>query len=233
MTDQVIPTERLEIYLNSRRLIVGLLVGAFFSLAILLVGVVFSLYMFNTHTNIMTLAAPPLPRMSPDRTVFACILLFYLVDALVIAGYYLVMWRYYRRKNPVVILSKEGIEIDFLAAHIGLIYWNEISEVRAYSVIHQYVGIVPNDLNTLVRRLGGKHSRQIRLNEAFARLQRRFGMFGAPINLPAGYLSTSADQLLEAINTYRATSNDSAAFLNSPTIAISDAWPPAPTQPVE
>ncbi len=135
-----------------------------------------------------------------------------------------------KQAKPIVILSSDGITVDTLGTHLGLIYWHEIEEVRAYNLIYRHVGIVPKNSGALAQRLGKKQSWLFSLNAACVPLYKPFGIFVAPINIPQVYLPITADELLAHILTYQsAYGQENNGF--HPGIGLSEVegvWPPAP-----
>jgi hypothetical protein len=107
-----------------------------------------------------------------------------------------------RQRFPIVTISHEGLNIHTVATQIGLLRWDEIAEVRTYTFIYRYVGIVPRDLNGLSRRVGSG-AILLRLNSWCIPLYRLFGIFIAPINIPQEYLPMTADELADRIRAYR------------------------------
>ncbi len=124
-----------------------------------------------------------------------------------------------RQNRPLITLSPEGLIIHTVATQIGLLRWDEIGEVRTYTFIYRYVGIVPRDPAALYRRLGSR-SLLLRLNSWCVPLYRLFGQFIAPINIPQEYLPMSADELATLIRDHRP--------MDPPTPAAAGVWPPAP-----
>lgn len=144
---------------------------------------------------------------------------------------YWVQVRSFRKQaKPIVTLSSEGIAVDTLATHLGLIYWSEIEEVRSYTLIYRYVGIVPKNSAALAQRLGKKQSLLMSMNAVCVPLYKPFGIFAAPINIPQVYLPITVDELVAHIRTYQAAYQEEAnqfhPGLGLP--AIEGAWPPPP-----
>ncbi len=129
-----------------------------------------------------------------------------------------------KQSKPIVTLNQEGITVDTMATHIGLIRWDEIKEIRAYNFIYRYVGIVPKDTSALCRRVGAKASWVIRLNDWCIPLYKPFGIFIAPINIPQVYLSITVDELMRTIEAYRL------AYAPLPSYGPTQegVWPPPP-----
>ena len=135
-----------------------------------------------------------------------------------------------KQAKPIVTLSSDGIAVDTQATHLGLIYWSEIEEIRSYTLIYRYVGIVPKNSAALAQRLGKKQSWLMSMNAACVPLYKPFGIFTAPINIPQVYLPITADELLAHIRTYQAAyqekANQSHTGLGLP--AAERVWPPPP-----
>lgn len=116
---------------------------------------------------------------------------------------YVIMARAHKKqKKPIVVLSAEGITVDTTATHVGLIRWEEIAEVRSYTLIYRYVGIVPENTGALCRRLGGSRSWLLQINALCIPLYKMLGVFVAPINIPQVYLPVTVDELTARIHTY-------------------------------
>lgn len=124
-----------------------------------------------------------------------------------------------RQNRPLITLSPEGLLIHTVGTQIGLLRWEEIGEVRTYTFLYRYVGIVPRDPVALYRRLGSR-SLLLRLNSWCVPLYRLFGQFIAPINIPQEYLPMSADELATLIRERRP--------LDPPPPVAAGVWPPAP-----
>lgn len=143
---------------------------------------------------------------------------------------YLVMARSYKKqKKPILTLSASGIEVDTTGTHLGLIYWNEIEEIRSYTCIYRFVGIVPKNTTALCQRLGMRRAWLVQLNAACIPLYKPFGLFIAPINIPQLHISLSADELLKHIQFYRAAYSRQCSLppgLDLP--SEEGVWPPPP-----
>lgn len=131
------------------------------------------------------------------------------------------------QKKPAVRLTPEGITVYSLGMQLGLIRWEEIAEIRAYTFIYRCVGIVLRDIGAVARRAKASSALVLRLNQFFIPLYQAFGIFVAPINIPQVYLSLSADELLARIKAYRAAY---AQALPRQT-ALPGVWPPPPIRP--
>lgn len=110
-----------------------------------------------------------------------------------------------RQTEPIVTLSPEGIETHSLWQHVGLLRWDEIEEIRAYTFLYRYVGITPRDMGAVCRRLGAGKAWMVWLNDWSIRLfYRPLRIYMAPINIPQEYLPITADELMEHICAYQA-----------------------------
>lgn len=128
-----------------------------------------------------------------------------------------------RQQLPIVILSPDGITVRTLGTQVGLIPWEEISEIRAYNLLYRFVGIVPRDSDGLCRRMGTIRALLLRLNSWVIPLYRLFGVFVAPINIPQEYLPITADELAARIGDYRASAPPPSAQRVQTSV-----WPPPP-----
>ena len=146
---------------------------------------------------------------------------------------YVVMARSHRKqKEPIVVLSSEGIRVDTTATHIGLIRWEEIEEVRSYTLIYRYVGIVPKNTNALCRRLGAGRSWMLQLNAFCIPLYKLIGVFVAPINIPQVYLPITVDELTARIRTYQEAYTLPLGYAPQAISEVADGstWPPPPAR---
>ena len=135
-----------------------------------------------------------------------------------------------KQAKPIVTLSSEGIMVDTQATHLGLIYWSEIEEIRSYTLIYRYVGIVPKNVNALAQRLGKKQLWLVSLNASCVPLYKLFGIFTAPINIPQIYLPITADELLAQIIIYQKAYHQQSSHLH-PGLGLPahlGTWPPPP-----
>lgn len=166
---------------------------------------------FAHHPN----PAHPVPPFLVTEFTFLpwCVLVFYF------AVYVFTLAMLMRQNRPLITLSPEGLIIHTVATQIGLLRWDEVGEVRTYTLIYRYVGIVPRDPAGLYRRLG-RRSLLLRLNSWCIPLYRLFGQFVAPINIPQEYLPMSADELATLIRDHRP--------FEPPPPAAAGVWPPAP-----
>lgn len=146
---------------------------------------------------------------------------------------YAVMARSHRKqKKPIVVLNAEGIAVDTTATHIGLIRWDEIEEVRPYTLIYRYVGIVPKNTSALCQRLDGGRSWMLQVNAFCIPLYKLLGIFVAPINIPQVYLSVTADELATRIRAYQEAHARPVAHAYGAAPHTSDGsiWPPPPAR---
>ena len=120
------------------------------------------------------------------------------------AGYVLGKKMHRARVHPVITITDEGLDIRSPFHDIGLVRWDEIAEVRAYTQLYRYVGIVPKDTKALCARLPRGKTRLIRINEGCRRwFYRPLRQFVAPINLAQENLPLKADDLVARINAFR------------------------------
>ena len=117
-------------------------------------------------------------------------------------------------------------------AHMGEMSWDEVGEVRCYTFLYRYVGVVPADTAALCRRLGPRRAWLLWMNAACIPLYKFFGLFVAPINIPQVYLPIPAEELASSIRSYQAAYGRPSAFgygqstpLEPPTEGT---WPPPP-----
>ena len=98
------------------------------------------------------LMPPPIPpAISTEFTALPwCVVVFYFV------AYVAAMAAIQRQNRPIVTLSPQGLTIHTVATQIGMLRWEEIGEVRTYTFIYRYVGIVPRDPKGLYHRLGSR-----------------------------------------------------------------------------
>jgi len=146
---------------------------------------------------------------------------------------YVVMARSHRKqKKPIVVLNADGIEVDTTATHLGLIRWDEIEEVRPYTFIYRYVGIVPKNTSALCRRLGAGRAWVVQLNAFCILLYNLLGIFVAPINIPQVYLPITIDELTARIRAYQEAHARAAANAYGTVLGTSDGniWPPPPSR---
>lgn len=146
---------------------------------------------------------------------------------------YVIMARAHKKQTkPIIVLSPEGITVDTTATHIGLIRWEEIEEVRSYTLIYRYVGIVPKNTDALCRRLGGSRSWLLQVNAFCIPLYKLIGVFVAPINIPQVYLPITVDELTARIHTYQEAYTVPPGFAPqaAPIVADGSIWPPPPAR---
>ena len=108
-----------------------------------------------------------------------------------------------KQAKPIVTLRAQGITVDTMATHIDELAWEDIAEVRCYTFIYRYVGIVPRDIFGLSRRLGVRRGWLLWMNGVNMPLYKALGMFFAPINIPQVYLPITADELSNGANVIR------------------------------
>lgn len=146
---------------------------------------------------------------------------------------YAVMARSHRKqKKPLVVLNAEGIAVDTTATHIGLILWDEIEEIRPYTFVYRYVGIVPKNTKALCQRLGGSRTWMLQVNAFCIPLYKLLGIFVAPINIPQVYLSVTADELATRIRAYQEAHVRPVvqAYAANPDTSDGSIWPPPPAR---
>ncbi len=208
--------ESLVIYPDKRKMFRRLNMRAVFILLPVVAGV-FVLFAFLRRLILPAIPNPahPVPPFIVTEFTFLpwCVLVFYF------AVYVFTLAVLQRQNRPLITLSPEGLIIHTVATQIGLLRWDEIGEMRTYTFIYRYVGIVPRDPTRLYRRLGSR-ALLLRLNSWCVPLYRLFGQFIAPINIPQEYLPMSADELARLIRDYRP--------LDLPPPAAAGVWPPAP-----
>lgn len=102
---------------------------------------------------------------------------------------------YRKQEEPVFTLTDEGIEIYGIATKVGLLRWEEIKEIRAYTYGYRYIGIIPKNTKALCRRLNPMTAFILRSNE----LLRYPAISLAQVNLPI-----SADEMVKRIQDFRA-----------------------------
>lgn len=103
----------------------------------------------------------------------------------------------FRLVNPLpsLVISDGGLFDNASAVGAGMLHWSEISEVKIYSFISQrYLGIVPKDLKSVLKRQGILKRWTMRLNQ---------GLVGAPFNIPEFMLPVKLEEILEAIDARR------------------------------
>ena len=208
MNETVFPLEEYVLFADQNKSVSGLNKRMlFFLLPLILLSFAFSHFLAS---GILTLF--------PWLLVGECALL------------YLVMIRSFKKqKKPIITLSARGIEVDTSGTHLGLIYWNEIEEIRNYTCIYRFVGIVPKNTTALCQRLGMRRAWLVQMNAACIPLCKPFGLFVAPINIPQLHISLSADELLKHIQFYRAAYTEQCNLppgLDLP--SAEGVWPPPP-----
>ena len=126
-----------------------------------------------------------------------------------------------KMRDPIIVLSSEGSSVSAQMTKIGLIRWDEIADIRCYTMIYRLIGIVPKDVRAMSKRLRGGQAILLWANVACIPLYRLVGIFLAPINIAQEHLPVSADEVLYRINSY-------AMALPRSTVADPAAWPPPP-----
>ena len=136
-----------------------------------------------------------------------------------------------RQVKPIVTLGPRGLAVDTMATHLGELSWDEVGEVRCYTMIYRYVGIVPRDTSALCRRLGPRRAWLLWMNAACIPLYRIFGIFLAPINIPQVYLPIRADELAATIRAYQVAYGPTRAGGRgeAPWQPEGGVWPPPPS----
>ncbi|MGO8670896.1 MAG: hypothetical protein ACLQVD_05990 [Capsulimonadaceae bacterium] len=125
------------------------------------------------------------------------------VVAVLYAILYAITVRYLRKQaEPIITLTPEGIVINSQMTKIGLLLWDEVVDIRTYTMIYRNLGIIPRDISNLCSRLGSKRGALLRMNASVIPLYRFFGIFVAPINIAQNHLPVTADEMLDRINRY-------------------------------
>jgi hypothetical protein len=95
------------------------------------------------------------------------------------------------RPSPAVVINHRGIVDNASALGVGLVPWENISELREYRFQNQvFLGIIPRDLDQILLKLPGWKRAAIRANL-------RLG--AAPMNIPQATLPMSVSELLREI----------------------------------
>ena len=95
--------------------------------------------------------------------------------------------------GPAIVINAKGIVDNSSGVSVGFIAWDEIAEVREYTVANQtFLGIVPKDLDTLVARQPKWKRRMIRAN---------LKLGAAPVNIPQSVLGVKVSDLVREIET--------------------------------
>ena len=235
MNETVFPLEEYVLFADRNKSVSGLNKRMlFFLLPLVLLSFAFSHFLASgfsvtTHSKIPPYAAQQIQvPFSPGTKSILTLFPWLLVGECALL--YLVMVRSYKKqKNPIITLSARGIEVDTSGTHLGLIYWNEIEEIRNYTCIYRFVGIVPKNTIALCQRLGMRRAWLVQMNAACIPLCKPFGLFVAPINIPQLHISLSADELLKHIQFYRAAYTEQCNLppgLDLP--SAEGVWPPPP-----
>lgn len=237
MSVDITPTEDYVLYADTKKSLAGLNKRMLF---LMLPLVVLSFVFFGTFSHGFAIprhgpSGQPAPALrvpfDPAMAAFFSWFPWFLLAECVFL--YVVMARSHRKqKKPIVVLNADGIAVDTTATHIGLIRWDEIEEVRSYTFIYRYVGIVPKNTNALCQRLGAGRAWVVQVNAFCIPLYKLLGIFVAPINIPQVYLPITVDELTARIRAYqeahaRAAAN---AYEVAPVTHDGSIWPPSPAR---
>ena len=234
MSVDTVPAEDYVLYADTKKSLNGLNKRMLF-LMLPLVGLVF--LFFGAMGHILTPPAPalpgqhiPPPRVSPMAALFSWFPWFLVAECVFL--YAVVVRSHRKQKEPIIVLNSEGIRVDTMATHIGLLRWDEIEEVRPYNFIYRYVGIVPKNTSALCRRLGADRSWIVHLNAFCIPLYKLIGVFVAPINIPQVYLPITVDELTARILAYQAAHARSVipTYGTVPVPHDGSIWPPPPAR---
>jgi Double zinc ribbon len=105
-------------------------------------------------------------------------------------------WSLYRLLNPrpSVIVNREGITDNSTATSIGLIRWDEISQITLFTMgTTRHLGIDLHDREALLGRLPPAKASLLRAG---------FRITNVPISIPQTTLTVSADELAKQITAY-------------------------------
>ena len=228
------PTDDYVLYADTKKSLSGLNKRMLF---IMLPLVVLSFLCFGALAHMFTPPPPvlpgqhnPPPRVSSTAAHLSWFPWFLLVECVFL---YVVMARSHRKqKKPIVVLNAEGIAVDTTATHIGLIRWDEIEEVRSYTLVYRYVGIVPKNTHALCQRLGVGRSWVVQVNALCIPLYKLLGVFVAPINIPQVYLPITVDELTARIRAYQEAYARPIipAYGAVPVTHDGSIWPPPPAR---
>ncbi len=237
MSVDITPAEDYVLYADTKKSLRGLNKRMFFFMLPL---VVLSFVFFGAFSHGFAIPQhgpsgqplPPVPvRFDPAMTAFLSWFPWFLLAEC--AFLYVVMARSHKKqKKPIVVLNSEGIAVDTTATHIGLIRWDEIEEVRSYTLIYRYVGIVPRNTSALCRRLGAGRSWVVQVNAFCIPLYKLLGIFVAPINIPQVYLPVTVDELTARIRAYQEAYARPVipAYGAVPVTHDGSIWPPPPAR---
>ena len=172
----------------------------------------------------------PPPRVSSMAAHFSWFPWFLVAECVLL--YVSVARPHKKQKKPIVVLSSEGIAVDTMATHVGLIRWDEIEEIRSYNLIYRYVGIVPKNTSALCQRLGARRSWVLQVNAFCIPLYKLLGIFVAPINIPQVYLPITVDELTACIRAYQEAYARLVipAYEAVPVPHDGSVWPPPPAR---
>lgn len=234
MNVDILPPEDYVLYADTKKSLSGLNKRMLFFLLPL---VVLSFVFCGAVAHILTPTPPvlpgqhnPPPRVSPMAAHFSWFPWFLLAECVFL--YAIQARSHWKQKVPIVVLNSEGITVDTTATHLGLIRWNEIEEVRSYTLIYRYVGIVPKDTSALCRRLGTGRSWMLQLNAFCIPLYKLLGIFVAPINIPQVYLPITVDELTARIRACHEAYLRPVvpAYQSVPVAHDGSIWPPPPAR---
>lgn len=235
MNETIFPLEEYVLFADRNKSVSGLNKRMlFFLLPLVLLSFAFSHYLASgfsvtTHSKTPPYAARQIQVPLSSATTGHLTLFPWLLVGECALLYFVMVRSYRKQKKPIITLSARGIEVDTSGTHLGLIYWNEIEEIRSYTFIYRFVGIVPKNTNALCQRLGTRRAWMLQINAACLPLYKPFGLFIAPINIPQAHISLSADELLKHIQFYRAAYSqisNSPPGLDLP--SAEGVWPPPP-----
>lgn len=233
MSMDITPTDDYVLYADTKKSLSGLNKRMLFLLLpIVVLSFIFCgvfAHMFTPQPILPGQHNPP-PQVSSTAAHISWFPWFLLAEC---AFLYVVMARSHRKQQkPIVVLNSEGITVDTTATHLGLIRWDEIEEVRSYTLIYRYVGIVPKNSSALCRRLGTGRSWMLQLNTFSIPLYKLLGIFVAPINIPQVYLPITVDELTARIRAYHEAYIRPVvpAYQSVPIAYDGSIWPPPPAR---
>lgn len=97
--------------------------------------------------------------------------------------------------KPSVIINNEGIIDNSSLASVGLIKWDNISEIFGYNYLgNKFLGIIPKNINNVLLKQGKIKKFSINITKRLAK---------APINISENTLPITIEELLSEINKYR------------------------------
>ena len=98
---------------------------------------------------------------------------------------------------PAIVINAEGIVDNASGVSVGLIPWDQIRDVREYRVQDQvFLGIVPKDLNALLKKQPRWKRAAIRAN---------LSMGASPVNIPQASLGMKVADLIREIELRRSS----------------------------